>query len=767
MKFTISTKLDSSLLGERKIREYSYSDSMEESDDGRISSFTYTVHCKVFGNITNEVENDDGTYTYEYISKVERDYNQYGDGTRNPQKSEFDLKVMIEELMFQYNIHEFSTELQEEQNSIKDYYASINGTAIYKLNQEPDFSYSWNVYEKNREDYLSEEKIATLAYKNIKSESVGDVNNKLNNALSKEDYILYLMGNKIKKDYRIKIGLDEIEEQETLKEFLNRISIENLECKTLEEAINKEIISIQDIKKILPKHINLNASNISKNILEQLFEENPELIQYFYQRSMPTDILRKYNPEFDITKVTPSNLLPSDLDNVLQNVIQNHSIWGISGGPTEEELRKGYLEYLKKFYDNPEALKKIIPVINTAKDYFLKNMARDFIKGISPEVLEESDIRDILLDTKNIGFSQILKYEFDYDKKSAEKLIELLSNITSSTSLKEVNKVLKIIKQNGINNEDIVEALRKNGFNIYLNSGIDGKGEIQEFKELEIKGISLDDLRDRILKSKDFNFLILLDDINSEEITREYISILNELLEKKNIKEDKKYEGIFEIMIDYLNSSELFSKLTPNVKELSKKIMIENFDVIEQLQKSPVGYNSKFSKVMDIMAESFEITEEDMKNIYEKCLNNGANKEAIINELREYIPKEKRNDFQGKIENANIYPNPKYFWLTDKNLKRIRIKKGENRNTIKSKIQSDGRCFSTKMKTDMEGESKDGKKIVVNNLSKWLFGVPGARGHLTITKAGDYIQLPGNTPEEAVKLIEDILEERTKEGESK
>ena len=67
----------------------------------------------------------------------------------------------------------------------------------------------------------------------------------------------------------------------------------------------------------------------------------------------------------------------------------------------------------------------------------------------------------------------------------------------------------------------------------------------------------------------------------------------------------------------------------------------------------------------------------------------------------------------------------------------------------------------------MVGESKDGKKVVVNNLSKWLFGVPGARGNLTITKAGDYIQLPGNTPEEAVKLIENILEERTKEGESK
>ena len=63
----------------------------------------------------------------------------------------------------------------------------------------------------------------------------------------------------------------------------------------------------------------------------------------------------------------------------------------------------------------------------------------------------------------------------------------------------------------------------------------------------------------------------------------------------------------------------------------------------------------------------------------------------------------------------------------------------------------------------MVGESKEGEKIVVNNLSKWLFGVPGARGNLIITRSGEYIQLPGNTPNEAVELIETVLKEKTKE----
>ena len=220
-------------------------------------------------------------------------------------------------------------------------------------------------------------------------------------------------------------------------------------------------------------------------------------------------------------------------------------------------------------------------------------------------------------------------------------------------------------------------------------------------------------------------------------------------------------------MGNYSNASELFSRLTPEVKELTKKLMINNLDVIETLQKGSVVYSSEFSKLMETMSKSFEMTEEDMTNIYIKCLNNGASKDETISMLQQYIPKEERIEFAEKINSANIYPNPKYFWLTDRNIRRIRVNRGENRGTIKSKIQADGRCFSTRVKTDMVGESNEGKKIAVNNLSKWLFGVPGARGNLTITRAGDYIQLPGNTPDEAVELIETVLLEKSREEHSK
>ena len=768
MKITTAKKLNPSLLGERVLREYSYTDSTGESNDGMRRGYTYTVHCKVWGTIENETRNPDGSYTYDYSSRVTND--DYGGGPRKPSESKYDLKEMVQELLFTYNIHEFSTDLQEEPNNIKDYYADIDASASYQKEKEPYFSYRWSEHSNDSKNYTEPDNTLWSSYTRIRSESMDDMNEQLNGVFSKDDYILYLMGEKVEKTYKMKFGLDEIGEDETVRDFLGRMKLESPKYPTFESALKENAISMEDIKNLILKCKNLSAKEIPVDILEQIFSEDPELISCFSEREMPIDILRKYSPSFDITKVSPSDLMPSDLDNVLQNVIQSHCILGIYNGPSEKELKQGYWEYLQSFYDNPDALRKIIPVINTSREYFFTSQAKDFISQISPEIMDATEIRDTLLDTENIDLSQLLKYELDYDTDSAKKLMGILSNATSRTSLKDVNSVLSILQQNGINSDEMLQALRENGFNIYISDWKEDKDQISTFKSFGIEGITLDDLRDSILKDKNFNFPKLADDISPEDMTREYNSLLNELASKKGKrdgKDAKRYEEIFELMCNYSNASELFSRLTPEVKELTKKLMIDNLDVIEALQKNPIGYSSEFSKIMGVMSKSFEISEEDMTNIYMKCLNNGASKEGIISALQQYMPEEERKGFEERIDSANIYPNPKYFWLTDKNLRRIRVNRGENRGTIKGKIQADGRCFSTRVKTDMVGESKEGKKIAVNNLSKWLFGVPGTRGNLTITRAGDYIQLPGNTPDEAVELIETILMERGKEGPSK
>lgn len=777
MKITTTKKLDSYLLGRRVLKEYSYTDTASESNDGMRGGYTYTVHAKNLGKMENETRNPDGTYTYDYSSIVSKGV--YNDIERSP---EYSLKEMIQELLVEYNIHEFSTDIQEEPNNIKDYYAIIKATSTYQKESEPSISYSWSIGSKDSKGYIEEDNSYTVVNiggfgssdfipeQKIKSESVEDVNKKLNGSFSKEDYILYLMGSKVIKAYKIRFGLDDIGEDETIEDFLKKMQLETPRYQTFESALKENAISMEDIKNLILKHKNLSAKEMPVDVLEQLFNEDQELISHFNEREMPISILRKYCPNFDITKVNPSDLIPSDLDSVLKKVVQNFFMFSLFNTQSEKKLKQDYLEYLQSFYDNPNALRKIIKAMNTTNNTFFRSNANDFISQISPEVMTTTEIRDTLLDTENISLSQLVKYDLDYDTDSARKLMGIISNSTSKTPLKDINSVLSILQQNGINSDEILQTLRENGFNIYLSDSKEGQEQILMFKSFGINGIGLDDIRDNLLKEKDFNYLKLADDISPEDMTREYNSLLNELAEKngkKDGKDTKRYEEIFDLMGNYSNASELFSRLTPEVKELTKKLMINNLDVIETLQKGSVVYSSEFSKLMETMSKSFEMTEEDMTNIYIKCLNNGASKDETISMLQQYIPKEERIEFAEKINSANIYPNPKYFWLTDRNIRRIRVNRGENRGTIKSKIQADGRCFSTRVKTDMVGESNEGKKIAVNNLSKWLFGVPGARGNLTITRAGDYIQLPGNTPDEAVELIETVLLEKSREEHSK
>ena len=765
MKITTSRKLDPSLLGERVIREYSYTDSTGESNDGMRRGYSYTVHCKVWGTIENETRNPDGTYTYDYSSRVTND--DYGGGPRKPAESEYDLKNMVEELLFKYNIHEFSTDLQEEPNNIKDYYASIDANASYKKDKEPYFSYSWSTYSKDSKGYTEPDNTIWSSYERLRSESLDDMNEQLNGAFSKDDYILYLMGNEVKKTYRIMFGLDDIGDDETVRDFLSRMKLQSPRYLTFEDAIQNGEITADDIEQFINHYRNINGKNLPHDIIESIFKKNPELIKKFTQSDLPVDLLKRYYPDFDIMEVSPAELDLEDIDAVLEGFRSHYiSIFG--------DIRQQYISYLTQFYDNPEKIRKILSSIDSSKitdekinePPFSAKEVQQFLDGIPEEVLSSEDIRNCILENDSILLDRILSHGFEYDESSALKLLHHLENSPKKLGLSQINTVIEIAQQNGISNEVIFNTLEQNGFDI----GYYSKDDLERFNQFGISGISLDHVRDSMIREKNFGLITIVDNADEQDVTREYNSLLNELASKKGKRDGndtKRYEEIFELMCEYSNATELFSRLTPEVKELTKKLMIDNLDVIEALQKNPIGYSSEFSKIMGVMSKSFEISEEDMTNIYMKCLNNGASKEGIISALQQYMPEEERKGFEEKINSANIYPNPKYFWLTDKNLRRIRVNRGENRGTIKGKIQADGRCFSTRVKTDMVGESKEGKKIAVNNLSKWLFGVPGTRGNLTITRAGDYIQLPGNTPDEAVELIETILMERGKEGPSK
>ncbi len=376
MKITVLKKLDPTLLGERVIDRYTGDGSVGESSDGMMRGTSLSFKGEIYGTIENETQNADGTYTYDYSSK---DRNQYGEEyIRNPNEDKYHLNLMIEELLFKYGIHNFSTDLQEKTNSIKDYYASIDASTSYLKGQELHLSYKWKIYSKDNKEYTKTDNISTY-YEQIKTESMDDMNVQLNAKFSKNNYISYLLGEKINKNYKIRLGLDEIGEDEIVKDFLSKISLDEPEIQNIDQALESKMITLEDIEEVLNSSKNIDAKEIPNNILKQIFDKDPELVHKFSERTIPNELLRKYNSNFDITQVNPADLISSDLNNVLQNIIQEGWIHGFSMGPSEQELKQGYLEYLQRFYDNPEALRKIIPVINTARDYFFIANAKEFI----------------------------------------------------------------------------------------------------------------------------------------------------------------------------------------------------------------------------------------------------------------------------------------------------------------------------------------------------------------------------------------------------
>ena len=74
-----------------------------------------------------------------------------------------------------------------------------------------------------------------------------------------------------------------------------------------------------------------------------------------------------------------------------------------------------------------------------------------------------------------------------------------------------------------------------------------------------------------------------------------------------------------------------------------------------------------------------------------------------------------------------------------------------SREELKNLLKSDSRLFK-KALTCAKGE-KDGKIIPIDNISKWLFGVPNQKGFLFYREEYNRVYLPRNTPNEVIDLI--------------
>jgi hypothetical protein len=63
--------------------------------------------------------------------------------------------------------------------------------------------------------------------------------------------------------------------------------------------------------------------------------------------------------------------------------------------------------------------------------------------------------------------------------------------------------------------------------------------------------------------------------------------------------------------------------------------------------------------------------------------------------------------------------------------------------------------YDEPVKCEAKGESKDGKKIAVDTVGRWLFGVPGYEGHIRIVPSDTKVSL--YYPKESPKVVHELV----------
>lgn len=63
--------------------------------------------------------------------------------------------------------------------------------------------------------------------------------------------------------------------------------------------------------------------------------------------------------------------------------------------------------------------------------------------------------------------------------------------------------------------------------------------------------------------------------------------------------------------------------------------------------------------------------------------------------------------------------------------------------------------YDQPIKCDAKGQDRKGKKIAVNTVGRWLFGVPGYAGHVRVVPAGSKVLL--HYPKESPKVVHELV----------
>ena len=382
---------------------------------------------------------------------------------------------------------------------------------------------------------------------------------------------------------------------------------------------------------------------------------------------------------------------------------------------------------------------------------------------------------------KRIATKELVKKaKGEPDRENAISVLEEFANHPNKMLFKEFNDIIEYAIASGLEMQQITDAINANGFNILYNTVNSiprfNDADLQKFNSFGIKGIKPTSLHEHFIRNRNFAFMQFVKDADIEDTTLEFRRIL-EYLKKDKIKRQEenryissnleKYGELEHIILDWDYSGLLFGNVSSDIQQLVKRQAIEKFDEFDEeheksWQHSDIDNNTL--NTLRMLEESGLMNKDSYISLYQRALNRNYNLNEFDKIAREFIGYEERTKALEEIEQNSYYPCPKGKWqressyrTTSHSILRIGVpkkisKKGNVRDAIKQEILNEGTAKKTKIKTTMTGTTKNGRKLEVDNLKDWLFGVPGTYGNMKMI--GDTaIAFPPQTPSFAVDLV--------------
>lgn len=373
----------------------------------------------------------------------------------------------------------------------------------------------------------------------------------------------------------------------------------------------------------------------------------------------------------------------------------------------------------------------------------------------------------------------------ELNTENALQIIEEFAKYPNTMSFSQFNTIIEYALNSNVAMEKIAEAINDNGFNIGY-STVNGvpyfeEKDFEKFKSFGITGLKATCMHNHFMKNKNFGFMKLLGDVDTQDATLEFKRVFEEVKNKykKRVEEDKhiphnlrQFGELEHIILDWKHSGLLFRNVDSEIKSIVKEQAISKFEEFdpehkEEWELRTLDYNS--DRTFRMLKDAGLMDKEAYIALYQKALNRNYNLEEFDNVIYRFISKEERKAAREEIARNAYYPSPKKSWQKsyarawkkEHKISKVEIpqslaKKEKVRDILKQEIIAQGVARRTKIKTDMTGIGKDNKPFVVDNLKDWLFGVPGAHGNLQMMGTSA-IAFPPQTPEFAVEMVKGVL----------